>query len=74
MGGVKGIRIMQPQPNDNDLLDSLCHLRELYAGQGYLDRDVALSVNAAVVYGEGLLRIGRRRDEHAARRDPTPSD
>jgi len=60
---------MQPQHNDHDFLDSLCVLRELYAQQGYLDRDVALSVNAAVVYGEGLLRIGRRRDEHSARRN-----
>jgi hypothetical protein len=66
--------MMQPQPNDNDLFDSLCLLRELYAEQGQLDRDVALSVNAAVVYGEGLLRIGRRRDEHTARRNATSSD
>ena len=65
---------MQPQQNDNDLLDSLCALREHYAQQGYLDRDVALSVNAAVVYGEGLLRIGRRRDEHTARRNAAQAD
>ena len=65
---------MQPQPNDSDFLDSLCLLRGLYAQRGYLDRDVALSVNAAVVYGEGLLRIGRRRDEHAARRKATSPD
>ena len=65
---------MQPQPNDNDFLDSLCALRGLYAEQGFLDRDVALTVGAAVIYGEGLLRIGRRRDEHTARRGATPTD
>jgi hypothetical protein len=29
-------------------------------------------VDAAVVYGEGLMRIARRRDEHAARRRAVP--
>ena len=65
---------MQPQPNDNDFLDSLCVLRGLYAEQGYLDRDVAFSVGAAVLYGEGLLRIGRRHDEHTARRKTSSPD
>lgn len=65
---------MQPQPTDNDFLESLCSLRGLYAEQGYLDRDVALSVGAAVLYGEGLLRIGRRRDEHTARRKASSPD
>ncbi len=62
--------IMQPQPSDYDLLDALCVLRGLYARRGTLDRDVSLSVDAAVVYGEGLMRIARRRDEHVARRKP----
>jgi hypothetical protein len=39
-----------------------------------LDRDAGLSVDAAVVYGEGLMRIARRRDEHAARRRTAPPD
>jgi len=65
---------MQPQPNDNDFLDSLCVLRDLYAEQGHLDRDVALSVGAAVLYGEGLLRIGRRRDVHSSRRKASSPD
>ena len=65
---------MQPQPTDHEFLDSLCVLRELYARRGHRDRDVALSVNAAVVYGEGLLRIGRRRDEHSARRNVARTD
>jgi hypothetical protein len=60
---------MQPQPSDRDLFDSLCVLRELYARRGTLDRAVGLSVDAAVVYGEGLMRIARRRDEHVARRN-----
>jgi len=65
---------MQPQPNDSEFLDSLCVLRALYARKGSLDLDVALSVNAAVVYGEGLLRIARRRDERAARRKAVSPD
>ena len=65
---------MQPQPTDHDFLDSLCSLRALYAEQGYFDRDVALSVGAAVLYGEGLLRISRRRDEHTARRKASSPD
>jgi hypothetical protein len=65
---------MQPQPNDYDLLDSLCVLRELYARRGTRDREIGLSVDAAVVYGEGLMRIARRREEHAARRKSTKAD
>jgi hypothetical protein len=65
---------MQPHPNDRELFDALCLFRERYARQGWLDRDVSLSVDAAIVYGEGLLRIARRRDERAARRNSTPSD
>jgi hypothetical protein len=61
---------MQPQPNPNDLLDTLCFYRGLYALQGHRDRDAILSVEGAVLYGEGLLRVARRRDEHAARRKP----
>jgi hypothetical protein len=60
---------MQPQPSDDDLFDTLCILRDNYALQGTVDREVSLSVDAAVVYGEGLMRIARRRDEHAARRN-----
>ena len=60
---------MQPLPSDYDLFDTLCVLRELYTRRGTLDRDVSLSVDAAVVYGEGLMRIARRRDEHASRRN-----
>jgi hypothetical protein len=61
---------MQPQPSDYDLFDALCVLRGLYSRRGTLDRDVSLSVDAAVIYGEGLMRIARRRDEHLARRKP----
>ena len=60
---------MQPQPSDYDLLDTLCILRDTYALQGKRDREVSLSVDAALVYGEGLMRIARRRDEHASRRN-----
>jgi hypothetical protein len=60
---------MQPQPDQNDLLETLCFYRGLYAMQGRRDRDTAMSIQAAVVYGEGLLRVARRRDEHAARRN-----
>jgi hypothetical protein len=66
--------MMQPEPNQNELFDILCLYRGLYARQGRMDREVSLSIEAAVVYGEGLLRIARRRDEHAARRNATPSD
>ena len=59
---------MQPQPNDRDLFDAAYTLRALYARRGILDRAGQLSVDAAVVYGEALLRIARRRDEQAARR------
>ena len=59
---------MQPQPTDRDLFDAAYTLRGLYGRRGVLDREGHLSVDAAVVYGEALLRIARRRDEHAARR------
>jgi hypothetical protein len=62
---------MQPAPRDDDLFDALCVLRGLYTHRGILDRQAGLSVDAAVVYGEGLMRIARRRDEHAARRRRT---
>jgi hypothetical protein len=65
---------MQPQPSPNDLLETLCFYRGLYAMQGHHDRDTAMSIQAAVVYGEGLLRVARRRDEQAARRNATPAD
>jgi hypothetical protein len=61
---------MPPQPNQNELLDMLCLYRGLYAMQGSHDRETTLSIEAAVVYGEGLLRVARRRAEHAARRKP----
>jgi hypothetical protein len=64
---------MQSQPNQNDLLETLCFYRGLYAMQGYRDRDTAMSIQAAVVYGEGLLRVARRRDEQAARRNANPA-
>jgi hypothetical protein len=67
--------IMQPQPNPNDLLfETLCFYRGLYAMQGRRDRETAMSIDAAVVYGEGLLRVARRRDEHAARRITKAAD
>ena len=59
---------MQPQPNDRELFDAAYTLRGLYARRGVLDREGNLSVDAAVVYGEALFRIARRRDEQAARR------
>jgi len=65
---------MQPQPSDYDLFEGLCVLRELYPRRGTRDRDVGLSVDAAVIYGEGLMRIARRRDEQAARRKPARAD
>ena len=61
---------MQPEPRDADLFDALCVLRGLYSRRGVLDRDAGLSVDAAVIYGEGLMRIARRRDERASRRSP----
>ncbi len=64
---------MQPEPNHDDLLDTLCFYRGLYAMQGHRDRDTAMSIQAAVVYGEGLLRVARRREEQAARRNPNPT-
>lgn len=65
---------MQPQPSDYDLFDTLCVLRELYTRRGTLDRDASLSVDAAVIYGEGLMRIARRRDEHATRRNSATNE
>jgi hypothetical protein len=65
---------MQAQPNDHELFDTLCVLRDLYARRGTFDRDASLSVAAAVIYGEGLMRIARRRDEHAARRNSAPTE
>lgn len=61
---------MQPQPRDNDLFDALCVLRGLYAHRGTQDRDAGLSVAATVIYGEGLMRLARRREERASRRAP----
>lgn len=66
--------MMQPQPSDYDLFDNLCILRELYGRRGTLDREVGLTVDAVVVYGEGLMRIARRRDEHAARRNSATNE
>jgi hypothetical protein len=66
--------MMQPQPSDDDLFEGLCMLRELYTRRGTRDREVGLSVDAAVIYGEGLMRIVRRRAEHAARRNPATTD
>jgi hypothetical protein len=65
---------MQSQPSDYDLFDTLCILRDNYALQGPLDRDASLSVDAAVVYGEGLMRIARRREEHAERRNSATTE
>jgi hypothetical protein len=59
---------MRPQPIDRELFAASCLLRDLYARRGVFDREGSLSVDAAVVYGEALLRIARRRDEQAARR------
>ena len=64
---------MQSQPNQNDLLETLCFYRGLYAMQGHRDRDTAMSIQAAVIYGEGLLRVARRREEQAARRNAKPA-
>jgi hypothetical protein len=64
---------MQPQPDPNDLLEILCFYRGLYSMQGRRDRETAMSIQAAVVYGEGLLRVARRRDEQAARRNANPA-
>lgn len=44
---------MQSQPNQDDLLETLCFYRGLYAMQGYRDRETAISIQAAVAYGEG---------------------
>lgn len=65
---------MEPLPRDDDLFDALCMLRQLYPLRGTLDREAGLSVDAAVIYGEGIMRIARRRDEHAARRKPATTD
>jgi hypothetical protein len=65
---------MRQHPNDNDLFDTFCRLRELYGQRGLLDREAGLSVDAVVVYGESLLRIARRREEHASRRHQPPAD
>ena len=66
---------MQPQPNPGELLDMLCLFRGLYALQGREDRKSTLSIEAAVVYGEGMLRVTRRRKEAEARRKaPLPTE
>ena len=65
--------IMQPQPNPGELLERLCFYRGLYARRGGEDCEPTLSIEAAVVYGEGLLRVARRREEHAARRNAHPA-
>jgi hypothetical protein len=65
---------MQPQPSDYDLFNSLCVLRQLYARRGTRDREGGLSIDAAVIYGEGLMRIARRREEQAARRKSAKAD
>ena len=65
---------MLPEPNDYELFNSLCVLRELYVRRGTRDRETGLSVDAAVIYGEGLMRLARRREEHAARRNAAKAD
>jgi hypothetical protein len=65
---------MQPQPSDHTLFDTLIVLRELYVRRGSLDREAGLSIDGAVIYGEGLMRIARRRDEQAARRRSTQAE
>jgi hypothetical protein len=65
---------MQSEPNQSQLLETLCFYRGLYAMQGRHDRATAMSIQAAVVYGEGLLRVARRRDEQAARRASKSAD
>ena len=63
----------QPQPTDRQLFDTSCLLRDAYAHRSLVDREGGLSIAAAVVYGETLLRIARRRDEATARRRPKPA-
>jgi hypothetical protein len=65
---------MQPQPTNSELLDRLCFLRGLYARRGVDDSEATLSVDAAVVYGEGLLRVARSDDEIAAGGTTKPAD
>lgn len=66
-------KAMQPQHSPGELLETLCFYRGLYARRGGEDREPGLSIDAAVVYGEGLLRVARRREEHAARRNAHPA-
>lgn len=60
---------MHVQGNNRELLDLLCFYRGLYARKGLVDRTSTLSIEAAVVYAEGRLRVARRREEMAARRN-----
>lgn len=57
---------MQPHSTNSELLDRLCFFRGLYARRGVDDSEATLSVEAAVTYGEGLLRFARSKDEQAA--------
>jgi hypothetical protein len=65
---------MQSHPTNGELLEALCFYRGLYAHMRPDDRTSTMSVEAAVRYGEGLLRVVRRRDEFAARRRSQTTD
>jgi hypothetical protein len=54
--------MIDPRPRE-DLLEALCFMRNLYARRGAADSETVLTVDAAIAYGEMLMRVGRRRDE-----------
>jgi hypothetical protein len=66
--GFFGDPTMQHHSDPSALFDLYCFYRDLYARRGLGDRSSTLSVERAVVYAEGLLRVARRREEMAARR------
>jgi hypothetical protein len=49
------------QPNDRELLERLCVYRRLYQLKSSYDSESAMSVMAAVAYGEALMRHARTR-------------
>lgn len=50
------------RPNENELLERLCMYRRLYPRKSRYDVEPVLTVDAAIAYGEALLRYSRTRD------------
>jgi hypothetical protein len=49
------------QDDDRELLERLCAYRRLYQMKGRYDSEPGMSVPAALLYGEALMRYARTR-------------